>query len=408
MKAFLAYELPEHMENKSGVKCMQRWIIHIDMDAFYAAVEQRDDETLRGKPVIVGGIGNRGVVATASYEARRFGVHSAMPMVEARRRCPEGIFLPCNHQKYSRVSKELFHIFSAFSPLVEPLSLDEAFLDVTGMEQLYASPAEIALCIKERICKELCLTASAGVAPNKFLAKLASDMKKPNGLVVVQPGEGEDMLRDLPVTSMWGVGKAMAKVLKDLGIATIGQLAQANVEKLAKHCGQMAYTIHALARGEDQRPVLAGAEPKSIGNELTFACDLITVSQVETELLALAEKVGWRLRQHGYSGKTITVKVRFASFKTITRSQTLEEYTHFDDVLYPIALKIVRQIPVKEGIRLLGLSVSHLQAGSGQLSLFGQQEAKRAAVYETIDKLRDRYGAGIVTKGRLVNGRDPK
>lgn len=387
---------------------MERWIIHIDMDAFYAAVEQRDNGELAGRPVIVGGIGNRGVVATASYEARRFGVQSAMPMVEARRRCRDGVFLSCNHKKYSQVSKALFHIFSEFSPLVEPLSLDEAFLDVSGMERLYASPEKIAMCIKERIQRELQLTASAGVAPNKFLAKLASDMKKPDGLVVVRPGEEADLLKPLPIDLMWGVGRTMSNVLKDLGIYTFGQLAQADPEKLTKHCGQMAYTIRALARGQDERPVLAEHDPKSIGNELTFPCDLITPAQVESELLALAEKVGWRLRQHGCSGKTITVKVRFASFKTITRSQTLSDYTRFDDVLYNIAVKMVRQIPMKEGIRLLGLTVSHLQAGCGQMSLFGQQEAKRTAVYETIDKLRDRYGARIVTKGRLLAGKEPE
>ena len=387
---------------------MQRWIIHIDMDAFFAAVEQRDNEALRGKPLIVGGTGNRGVVATASYEARRFGVHSAMSMVEARRRCPEGNFVPCDHAKYSRVSVELQRIFSEFSPVVEPLSLDEAFLDVTGMEQLYASPKEIAVCIKERIESELHLTASAGVAPNKFLAKLASEMKKPNGLFVVYPGEEEAMLRNLPITSMWGVGKSMAQILKNLGIYTIGQLAQTNVALLVKHCGQMAYKIHALAHGQDDRPVVANLEPKSIGNELTFPVDIITLSQIETELLALAEKVGWRLRQYDYSGKTITIKVRYASFKTITRSKTLLDYTQFDDVIYNVAMEICHQIPMGEGIRLLGLTVSNLQSGGGQLSLFDQQEDKRAAMYETIDKLRNRFGAGIVTKGRLINGKEPK
>lgn len=387
---------------------MQRWIIHIDMDAFYAAVEQRDNEALRGKPVIIGGTGNRGVVATASYEARRFGVHSAMSMVEARRRCPEGIFLPCDHEKYSQVSMELQRIFSEFSPIVEPLSLDEAFLDVTGMEQLYDNPKEIASCIKKRIKSELRLTASAGVAPNKFLAKLASDMQKPDGLVIVHPGEEEAVLRELPITSMWGVGKAMAQVLRAQGIYTIGQLAKTDVAQLAKYCGQMAYTIHSLARGQDDRPVVADLEPKSIGNEVTFPIDIMMASQIETELLALAEKVGWRLRQHGYSGRTITVKLRFASFKTITRSKTLLEFTHFDEVLYETALHICRQIPIEEGIRLLGITVSHLQSGCGQLSLFDQQDHKRTAVYETIDKLRNKFGEGIVTKGRLINSKNLK
>lgn len=381
---------------------MQRWIIHIDMDAFFAAIEQRDHEELRGKPVIIGGTGNRGVVATASYEARRFGVHSAMSMVEARRRCPEGIVLSSDHEKYSRVSVELQRIFSEFSPIVEPLSLDEAFLDVSGMEQLYANPEEIACCIKTRIKSELGLTASAGVAPNKFLAKLASDLQKPDGLVVIHPGEEEAMLKGLPITRMWGVGKATEQVLKNLGIYTIGQLAKTDVVQLAKHCGQLAYSIHSLARGQDDRPVMPDLEPKSIGNEVTFPVDIIAASQIEMELLALAEKVGWRLRQHGFSGKTITVKIRFASFKTITRSKTLLEATHFDEVLYETAVQVCRQIPMQEGVRLLGITVSNLQTSGGQLSLFGEQDNKRTAMYETIDKLRNKFGEGIVTKGRLV------
>ncbi|AIF54274.1 DNA polymerase IV [Pelosinus sp. UFO1] len=382
---------------------MERWIIHIDMDAFFAAVEQRDNEELKGKPVIVGGMGNRGVVATASYEARRFGVHSAMSMVEARRRCREGVFLPCDHEKYSRVSVHLNRIFSEFSPLVEPLSLDEAFLDVSGMDQLYDSPKAIAQCIKERIKSELGLTASAGVAPNKFLAKLASDLQKPDGLVVVAPGEEKAMLHDLPITRMWGVGEATAQILKNLGIYTIGQLGKTDVVQLAKHCGQMAYTIHNLANGQDDRPVIPELEPKTIGNELTFPVDLRQIGQIETELLALAEKVGWRLRQHGYKGRTITVKLRFASFKTITRSKTLSEPTHFDETLYETAIHICRQIPLQEGVRLLGITVSNLQAGDSQLSLFDEQDHKRTAVYEALDKLKNKFGEGIVTKGRLIS-----
>lgn len=387
---------------------MQRWIIHIDMDAFFAAVEQRDHEELRGKPVIIGGTGNRGVVATASYEARRFGVHSAMSMVEARRRCPEGVFLPCDHAKYSQVSADLNRIFAEFSPMVEPLSLDEAFLDVSGMEQLYKDPKEIASCIKMRIKEELGLTASAGVANNKFLAKLASELQKPDGLVVIRPGEEQAILCELPITRMWGVGEATAQVLKKLGIYTIGQLAKADVVQLAQHCGQIAYAIHRLAHGQDDRLVVPEMEPKTIGNEVTFPIDIRTLAQIETELLALSEKVGWRLRRHGYSGRTITVKIRFASFKTITRSKTLLEPTHFDEVLYETAMDFFRQISLQEGIRLLGITVSNLQSGSGQMSLFNQEDNKRTAVYEAVDKLRNKFGEGIVTKGRLASCRKPK
>jgi DNA polymerase-4 len=221
---------------------MQRWIIHIDMDAFFAAVEQRDDPALKGRPVVVGGVGKRGVVSTASYEARRYGIRSAMPMSEARRRCPGAVFMPGNHKKYARVAEEIRAILADFSPLVEPLSLDEAFLDVTGMEWLYPEPAAIAAAIKKRIADELALIASAGVAPNKFLAKLASDWGKPDGLVVVQPEEVASFLRSMPIGRLWGVGEKTAKRLQGLGINTIGQLADADESILVRHFGQRRAT----------------------------------------------------------------------------------------------------------------------------------------------------------------------
>ncbi len=384
---------------------MQRWIIHIDMDAFYAAVEQRDNPDLRGKPVIIGGLSVRGVVSTASYEARKFGVHSAMPMVEARRRCPQGIFLPGDHAKYSRISHEIQHILADFSPLIEPLSLDEAFLDVSGMERLWGDPVDIARRIKARIKDEIGLTASAGVAANKFLAKLASDLQKPDGLVVIRPGDEARMLRDIPIDCLWGVGEVTAGVMKKLGIHTIGQLAQTDVKVLERHCGNAAYELHQLAHGQDERPVIPGHEPKSIGKEITFAQNLIANDEIYANLLDLAGKVGWRLRRKGYSGRTITVKIRFASFKTITRSRTLTEPTCLDDVIYETAKDICAKVALPEGIRLLGITASNLLKGTGQASLFSTTD-KRMALYQAVDELREKYGEDIVTKGTLIKPGD--
>ncbi|HWR07309.1 DNA polymerase IV [Sporomusa sp.] len=384
---------------------MQRWIIHVDMDAFYAAVEQRDNPELRGCPVIIGGIGTRGVVATASYEARKFGVRSAMSAIEAKRRCPQGIFLAPNHEKYSQVSHEILNIFTEFSPIVEPLSLDEAFLDVTGMEGLFASPVDIAIKIKERIKTELNLTASAGVAPNKFLAKLASDMKKPDGLMVIRPEQVAQILAGIPVTRLWGVGQATAQTLDKLGLKTIGQVAQADPEKLAKHCGQLGYIIHQLANGQDERPVISDWQPKSIGKENTFAEDIQDREELKAQLWTLVERVGWRLRRQGLSGRTITVKVRFASFRTITRSKTLVVAANLDETIYRIAEEMLANVTLSEGVRLLGVTVSGFVTAGGQMSLFDQGDEKSMAVAKAVDTLKERFGEGAVTRGGALIAR---
>lgn len=392
-----------------AVKEMQRWIIHIDMDAFFAAVEQRDDPALKGRPVVVGGVGKRGVVSTASYEARRYGIRSAMPMSEARRRCPGAVFMPGNHKKYARVAEEIRAILADFSPLVEPLSLDEAFLDVTGMEWLYPEPAAIAAAIKKRIADELALIASAGVAPNKFLAKLASDWGKPDGLVVVQPEEVASFLRSMPIGRLWGVGEKTAKRLQGLGINTIGQLADADESILVRHFGQAAGDMRRLARGEDDRPVVPEHEPKSIGNEITFAEDLRSREEIDTCLLALSHKVGRRLRQAGYAGRTVTVKIRFASFRTITRSRTLGAPTLLGDTIYATAAAIMAGVELTEGVRLLGVTLSHLRAHGGQTSLFtAEDDEKKLKVSVAVDRLKDKFGEGSVTRGRLLVPKPPK
>lgn len=382
---------------------MQRWIIHVDMDAFFASVEQRDNPSLQGKPVIIGGPGRRSVVSTASYEARRFGVHSAMPVSEARRRCPQGIFLPGDHHKYHLVSQAIRAILYDFTPLVEPLSLDEAFLDVTGMDWLYDHPLTIARRIKERISQELSLTASAGIAANKFLAKLASDLEKPDGLVLIKPGEEAKVLENLPVQRLWGVGEKSARLLHGMNIETIGQLARTDPKLLERNLGTWALDIYRLAHGRDDRPVIPENTPKSLGNEITFEQDLTCREEIATHLLALAEQVGRRLRYSGYCGRTITVKLRFIPFDTITRSQTLAQPTNLSEVLYETACQILQRTTLRNNVRLLGLTVSQLAADdSGQLSLFAETEHKRRAVAQAVDRLKDKYGEAIVTKGRLL------
>lgn len=378
-------------------------ILHVDMDAFFAAIEQRDNPKLRNMPVIVGGLGARGVVATASYEARKYGVGSAMPMAEAKRRCPQGIFLPADHHKYQHESGRLMMLLNSFSPLVEPLSLDEAFLDFSGMDWLYEDEVQMAQKIKQAIYETLGLTASVGIAVNKFLAKLASDLQKPDGLVVIRHGEEEQILADIPVKRLWGVGKVTAKILEQMGITTIGQLATTDVKLLHKYFGKNAEELHLLARGLDDRTVIINHEPKSVSNEITFERDVTDEETILLELLALSEKVGWRLRAIGNAGCTITIKVRFASFHTITRSITLPEPTNFDDVIYHAVKQLFEKVNLSQAIRLLGVSVTNLNKHSKQLSLFAEDEnLRRAAVTQAVDSLKTKFGKNIIKRGSLL------
>ena len=303
-------------------------IIHGDMDAFYASVEERDRPELVGKPVIVGGSPEkRGVVSAANYVARKYGVHSAMPAVTARRLCPQGIYLPPRIDYYAEISRQIRDIFERFTPLVEPLSLDEAFLDVTGSENLFGPAVEIGRQIKQAIRKELRLVASVGVAPNKFLAKIASDLKKPDALVVVEPDKVQEFLDPLPVERLWGVGKQSSKVFERLGIRTIGQLRQCPLDMLQARFGSSGEHLWNLAHGRDDRPVVPEREAKSISNETTFEHDIADMDVLRAWLVDLIEQVGCRLRRHGLRGRTVHLKVRFADFSLITRSQTLPEPT---------------------------------------------------------------------------------
>lgn len=379
-----------------------RWIIHVDMDAYFAAVEQRDHPAYLGQPVIIGGQRGRGVVATASYEARKYGITSAMPMVEAHRRCPMGIFLSPNMAKYAHVSDQIRQIFDCFSPTVEPLSMDEAFLDVTGMEYLYPDITDIARHIKKRIKKDLNLTASAGVATNKFLAKLASDLQKPDGLVVIRPGEEIDLLAPMSVRKLWGVGTATARILQNLNITTIEDFRQCDLKIVEHHLGTCPIELYNLAWGRDDRPVISDREAQSIGNENTFTMDIGSKDEIKSILLALAEKVGWRLRKAGLSGKTLTVKVRFSSFHTITRSITLPLALSLDGNIYQTACELLHKIPIHEGIRLLGITVSKLGHGEQQLSLFEITDERQEKIAAVMDKLKDKFGETIIARGRIL------
>lgn len=379
-----------------------RWIMHVDMDAFYASVEQRDNPALQGMPVIVGGLMERGVVATASYEARRFGVHSAMSMKQARKLCPNGVFLPVRMSHYRRISHQIRLILSHYSPFVEPLALDEAFLDVSGMGLKYPCIMDIAKAVKHDIRRTTGLIASAGIGPNKFLAKLASDLKKPDGLMWIPYGKEREILAPLPVSRLWGVGKVTEQMLRQAGFHTIGDVAAAGPDVLRPIVGNQARQLYELSLGKDNRPLEVSRRPQSVGNEHTYAHDLTSEDEVDEQFRLLANEVSWRLRQNHLMGRTITIKVRFASFRTITRSLTIDSMgTCAEEQLYFAAKRLYNKCSHTEPIRLLGLSVSQLQPFQVQCDLFSDDSETKAKVAEAIDKLQQRFGRKAIMKGFL-------
>ena len=376
----------------------QRWIMHVDMDAFYASVEILDNPNLKGLPVIVGGRSARGVVSTCSYEARKFGVHSAMPLFEARRLCPHGVSLPVRPHRYAEMSGKIMAIFRETSPLVEQLSIDEAFLDLTGMERLGGAET-IAHQVQDRIQEELKLSASVGLAPNKFLAKLASDMDKPHGFVKITPGEAEAMLAPMPVTKIFGIGRSAEDKLKQFGIEKIGQLASADVAILRKVFGINAEQVKRLARGLDDRPVVNEEEAKSIGKENTFDYDLTDFESCRDEVLDLSGQVGWRLRRENLAGHTVTLKVKFADFHTITRSSTGDRLIAWDEEIFSLAEQMLRKINVKPGVRLLGVSVSNLFRPEDEPVLGFAEDERMQRRNRAIDSLKSKFGENIIKRG---------
>jgi DNA polymerase IV len=348
-----------HDQDTSVELAHQRKIIHIDMDAFYASVEQRDNPELRGKPVAVGGSRERGVVAAASYEARKFGVHSAMPSVSAKRKCPDLIFVKPRFDAYKTVSLQIREIFSEYAPLVEPLSLDEAYLDVTENLKGIASATEIAKEIRAEIRSETSLTASAGVSYNKFLAKLASDHRKPDGLFVITPKMGPAFVEALPVGKFHGVGPATTAKMNRLGIETGLDLRAQTISFLQQHFGKSGPYFYWIARGIDDRPVRADRIRKSIGAENTFSVDLFTFEAAQNELLPIIDKVWRHCESSGARGRTVTLKIKYTDFQQITRSLSLPGMIEGRITLERVSLDLLKgQFPVRKGIRLLGVSLS--------------------------------------------------
>ncbi len=381
-----------------------RQIIHVDMDAFYASVEQLDNPDLIGKAVIVGGAPDkRGVVSAASYEARKFGVHSAMPMSQAVRLCPKGMVLPVRMKRYVELSRQIHVIFQKFTPLIEPISLDEAFLDVTDSIGLFGDAQAIGHEIKTQIKAKLGLVASVGLASNKFLAKLASDLEKPDGFVTVDDDRRQAILDPLPVSRIWGVGAVTQKALKAAGVHTIRQLREAPIHSLNRIFGLQTDHVLDLAQGIDDRPVECEREAKSISGEQTFATDRVDKAFLMEILLNQVEEVSYRLRAHGLCAKTMTLKLRYGNFKTITRSTTLDHPTHLTSVLWQKARAIFLAWYAKSPrpLRLLGFGVSGLSDGNSvQRSLFSDpQEAKQKRLDEAFDAIRNRYGKGVLKHG---------
>ncbi len=384
-----------------------RTILHADMDAFFAAVEQRDDPALRGKPVIVGGLGRRGVVSTASYEARRFGVHSAMPTARARSLCPLGVYLSPRMDAYAAVSATVQAIFERFTPLVEPLSLDEAFLDVTGSRALFGDGRAIAERIQREVREATELSVSVGVAPCKYVAKVASDLRKPGGLVVVEPGDEAAFLAPLPVSRLWGAGPVMQRRLDALGLRTIGDLAITSRERLAEAIGAAAADhFLALAHGDDPREVVPERDPLSIGRETTFEQDLVDDLEIDRVLAQLCESVAQRLRAEAKCARVVRVKLRFPPFETHGCQVRVPEAIDDDLGLLRVARTLLAKgRPAGRPLRLLGVTAAELEERSAsprQLGLFdapSEDPARVRRLTRAMDELRERFGDGVIRRG---------
>jgi DNA polymerase-4 len=385
-----------------------RTIIHVDMDAFYASVEVLDNPSLAGKPLIVGGPPeSRGVVAAASYEARKFGVHSAMSSYRAKKLCPHCIILAPRFGRYAEVSRRVFDIFHEYTPLVEPISIDEAFLDLTGTEGLFGPAVEVARTIKRRIREEVGLTASVGVAPNKFLAKIASDLEKPDGFVVIEQEKAAALLAELPVGKLWGVGKVTEEKFAKSGIHKVRDLLTFPLDVLRDVAGSWTETLLELARGIDDRPVVPSREPKSIGAETTFAVDIADSGRLRRELEDLVDRVATELRESGYCARTIHLKARYPDFTTVTRAETLPTATASTQTIRHAAFDMLEKRLGRAGrpLRLIGVSVSNLsRAGEGQLQLFPDEvEARDETLDRLTDAVRKRFGSKALGPGTQVD-----
>lgn len=384
-------------------------ILHVDMDAFFASVELLERPELRGQPVIVGGGGNRGVVTSATYAARRFGVHSAMPMTRARRLCPSAVVLPPNHETYARVSGAVMRIFREITPMVEPLALDEAFLDVSGARRRLGRPARIGEMVREQVAEQEGITCSVGVASTKFVAKLATTQCKPDGLLVVPDAELLEFLHPLPIAALSGVGERTEETLSRLGLRTIGDLARVPVDTLRRELGTAGSQLAALAWGRDPSPVVAEEPDRSIGAEETFPRDIDDPVLIRRELLRLAERIAARLRSAGQVGRTVSIKLRFANFRTLTRSRTLHEHTDVAREIYTTACMLYDALRLDRArVRLVGIRLENLSdaASTPRQLLLGERPASWREAERAIDRATRRFGSGTVRPAALVREDD--
>ena len=383
-----------------------RSILHVDMDAFYASVEQLDQPEYRGRPVIVGadpkGGKGRGVVAACSYEARKFGVRSALPISRAWKLCPKGVYVRPRMARYAEVSRQIMETFRRYTDLVEPLSIDEAFLDITGSVALFGPPEEIARTIKKEIRERTGLTASIGLAPNKFLAKIASDVKKPDGYMVVREDQIETFLRDLPISRLWGVGPKTEQRLHELGFRTIGELAGTGRDSLVRSLGSLGEHLYQLSQGRDDRPVVPNWEPKSISSETTFDEDTADRELLLRTILDLSHHVAERLRSDGYRAKKVTLKLRYSSFSTHTKQQSIPKLIETGEEIAAVAHGLFAQFELKQKIRLIGVAAGDLHRDGGdpaQLSLFGQTSNTKEKLSHTVDEIKEKFGPGALRRG---------
>jgi DNA polymerase IV len=387
---------------------MQRIILHIDMDAFFAAIEQLDHPEFRGKPVVVGadpkeGKG-RGVVSTCSYEARTFGIHSAMPINEAYKRCPHAIYVWPRGKRYSEASRQIMGILEAFSPDIEQISIDEAFLDISSTYKIYGSPEKLAQEIKRRIRDEVHLTSSVGIAPSKFVAKIASDLKKPDGLVIVHKDGVKAFLHPLKISRLWGVGNKTLPRLQRLGIYTIGDLADYSQKELTQKFGQSGQHYFHLANGIDARNVEGYVAAKSISKEVTFGKDLQEDEAILGTLRYLSNELAREMRRKDYRGRTVTLKIRLQGFETFTRSRTVDSLIdHFDDLFKTICLLYGQFDRHGARVRLVGVGVSNLHRGESQLELFADEPESSTKVDDVLDKVREKFGEKAITRASLLD-----
>jgi DNA polymerase-4 len=383
----------------------QRTIMHIDLDAFFVSVEVALNPELKGRPVVVGGRPDaRGVISAASYEARAYGLHSAMPLKTASRLCPQAIFIEGNFQRYREASKKFMAILADFSPFVEPVSLDEAFLDVTGFESLHGTIHQMAVSVKRRVSEVQGLCASIGIAPCKVVAKVASDYSKPDGLIIVKPGEEQEFLAPLPVKWLPGIGKQAQKRLKELGVTTVGQLASMPLKTLTSHFGIAGRRMHNAANGIDNRKVELPGTAKSISRETTFREDTNNSEFLQSTLRYLGEKVGADLRRREKQANCVTLKIRFSDFTTSTRSQTLRQPFDNNNIIFNTGSRLLEKAlqTGKQPVRLLGIGVSGIVEPGGQLAMIDNDVRRLVQLSKTIDDIRDKYGFSAIQTGRTL------